>query len=120
MIALGTVWIGKYRVWATQSSPVTKPDPNDPSKQIEWPYYDVLVVREESDTLHYYVDLMKDDLFKHMFHLDERGKPTKNTDMVTYQAYLDRKDMGQPMWRMDGVDLNGIFTTLLYMSYECT
>ena len=120
MIALGTVWIGKYRVWVTQSSPALGVDPNDETTQIKYPYYDVLLVKEESETQHTYINLLKDDKFRWLFDLDERNNSTKLTDETQYNAYLDRKNMGQPMWKLSGVSLHRLFCSLLFLSHECT
>jgi hypothetical protein len=120
MIALGTVWIGNYRVWVTQSSPVLELDPDDANKQIEKPYYDVLLVQEESKTEHFYINLLKDDKFRWLFNLDERNNPTELADEAQYNAYLDRKSMGQPMWKLSGLSLHRLFCSLLFLNHECT
>jgi hypothetical protein len=115
MRAIGTVWIGEFRVWVNPSTPVAVSDPSNPNKQIEEPYYDVLVVKEESPKIHTYINLVKDDQFKYLFDLDDRGYPTDHTDMAQFQAYQDRKNMGQPMWKLSSKSLERLFGTLLHI-----
>lgn len=110
MIALGTTWIGQYRVWVTKSTPGSSEDL----------YYDVLLVREEDPNFHFYIDLVRDEKFKHLFHLDKRGFPTEQTDMTQYHSYQNRKDMGQPMWKLSTGSLDKLFRQLLCYSKECT
>jgi hypothetical protein len=112
MIALGTVWIGKYRVWTTQALSVFHEDPDNHKKQIEDLYYDVLLVREDSPALHVYINLVKDEKFKHLFHLDERGYPTPFSDQNQYRSYQERKDMGQPMWKLSAFNLEKLLCVL--------
>jgi hypothetical protein len=118
MLALGTVWIGKYRVWSTKATSVFKPDPINTVKQ---PYYNVLLTYEENQDIHYYINLMKDEgfgSFRFLFNVDDRGNPTKDTDDGQYQAYLERKSMGQPMWKLSENSLHMLFAALLDLSGE--
>lgn len=81
------LWIGEYHL---SSAPCS--DPN---------YQDILLIHEDpSSQFHFYVNLVKDDKWKHILQLDKNNRPTEHTDPVEYQAYLDRKEMGQPLWKL--------------------
>lgn len=119
MLALGTVWIGSYKVVCT--TPVFTLDANDP-KVLELPYFEVLVTREENGAS-YYVHLMRDKLIPGL-DLTERNPlfHPKNKEKLTveeqefrdeFHSYQHRKDYAMPMWKLSQRHIDELFDNLL-------
>lgn len=112
MINLGNTYINGYRVWIAESSTAPMINPNDNIKQVEDSYYDLLLSKEESSALHYYINLIKDEKFKWLFDLDEQDRHTQQSDAVQYKSYQDRKGMSQPMWKLSASSVNRLLSSL--------
>ncbi len=126
MFALGSVWIGQYKVWVT--TPVFTVNALDP-KAIDLPYFEVSVSRLETTYLQghtidspkyfvteYYVNLMDDAKFSFLFNLNDKKQASKNTDMVAYNSYLERRSQQMPLWKLSRETIRQLFDSLLALN----
>lgn len=126
MFALGHVWYGKYKVWVT--TPVFTLDPLDP-KAFDLPYFEVSVSKLETTymkdhtldnpkyfVIEYYVNLIEDDKFNFLFHLNDKKQATKSTDMIAYHSYLERRNQQMPLWKLSKESVVQLFNSLLTIS----
>lgn len=127
MLALGTVWIGKYKAWIT--TPVYTLSPLD-SKAVDLPYFEVLVTREE-DGKSYYVNLNKDPEVRFAFEMSERNplfhpkdKENPTSDEIEFRdefhSYQHRKDQSMPLTKLSARHVQMLLGCLLYLSDDCT
>lgn len=119
MLALGTVKIGKYKVWIT--TPVFSLSPLD-SKALDLPYLEVIVTRER-DGRSYYVNLNKDEEVRFGLDLSERNPllHPKDKENLTraelqfrdeFQSYQYRKDQVMPLWKLSSFHVSFLLYSL--------
>lgn len=97
MFALGYLFINNYKLWIT--TPVYTIDMNhDYASNLS--YYEACLYKKYYNNSFTYVNLLKDDNFKYLLKMDKFNKPTKETDKIEYQSFLDRKDQQMPLWKL--------------------
>lgn len=103
MFAIGNVFIGKYKVWITPSA--FSIHPWDPKAQ-DLSYFEVLVSHEFCDKperIYSIVDLSNSEDFKEVFPLDSQKRATSTTDLISFQAYSERKGSVGQLWKLSRV-----------------
>lgn len=119
MLVLGSVLIGKYKMWIT--TPVFTLDPQD-HKALDLPYFEVLLTREEGGKS-YYVNLNKDECVRFGLDLSERNplmhpKDKENLTRAELQfrdefhSYQHRKDQSMPLWKLSSFHVKFLLETL--------
>jgi hypothetical protein len=103
MIALGHIHYKKYIVWVSQ--PLLSPTKGYQQEAGNLPYYEVLLTKKEN-LCNIYVDIVFNPDFKFLMNLDDRNQPIKDvTDLVQYQAYLDRKGSSQLLYKLSNANV---------------
>jgi hypothetical protein len=108
MFFIGTALIGDYLV-------IVNPEVTFSSYSIEvfeQEYYNILLFKKGRVSSGYYltyVNLIKSEL-RILFNVDERNNPTDLSDRQQYNAYMERKDMPQPMWKLSKENVGRVLT----------
>jgi len=109
MFALGHIHFKKYTLYVTL--PVISEVKEYQQGADNQSYYEVLLSKKEllqegstipvTQLYNFYVDIMSEPLLRSVMEVDEKLHPIKDfTDMVQYQAYLDRKSSSQPLYKL--------------------
>lgn len=105
MFALGNVFIGPYKILITPASYGTSIFDHNAENDS---YFEVLMTKlDPSETenvnkykARYYVNLVDEEVFRQLLHLNDKKQQTSKTDPEEYKAFLDRKHLSQPTWKL--------------------
>lgn len=122
MICLGNTHFEKYVVWVT--TPYSEIRKLYDPVVANLPYYLVSVwavekFQKNNETPQYILvsrNLARNPDFNFLFNLDKDYRPTKNTDMIQYEHYLETKDFGGNLYKLSRENVIKLFEKVQNLS----
>jgi hypothetical protein len=122
MMALGTVWIGEYKIW------ITTPDQSSPTdpKACNLSYFEVFLTKEDKNGTSYYINPFE-EFFKEidfsdrnpLFKFKDKDNPksTEEQFQAEYKSFLERKGSSlQPLWKMSRLHVKILLMKLISLT----